>query len=147
MGVGRGATVNLPLPAGCGDPEYLAAIDRVVLPAVRRFAPGALLVSIGYDAHWADPLAQMRLSIAGYVQIVERLAALADEVCDGRLALVLEGGYSLEALAHGVLATARALRGEPWVDPLGGPPDHLGAAPTIEPILAAARELHGLASG
>jgi acetoin utilization deacetylase AcuC-like enzyme len=144
-GAGRGATVNLPLPAGCGDGEYRLAIERVIAPALRRFGPEQILVSLGFDAHWADPLAQMRLSIEGYVRIVERLAALADELCAGRLALVLEGGYSLEALGYGTLAVARALRGDLWDDPLGAPP---GATPTdgqgIAPILDAARQIHGL---
>jgi acetoin utilization deacetylase AcuC-like enzyme len=144
-GAGAGATVNLPRPAGCGDGEYRLAVESVVAPALRRFRPEAILVSIGFDAHWADPLAQMRLSIEGYVQTVERLAALADELCDGRLALVLEGGYSLEALAYGTLAVARALRGDLWSDPLGlapGSPPTDGAA--IAPILEAARQLHRL---
>jgi acetoin utilization deacetylase AcuC-like enzyme len=145
VGAGIGATLNMPLPAGCGDPEYLAAIDRVVAPKVRAHRPELMLVSIGYDAHWADPLAQMRLSIAGYVAIVERLVALADELCDGRIALMLEGGYSLEALGHGVVATARSLLGDPWQDPLGPPPgparDHVA---TLGPLLDAARQIHGL---
>ena len=145
VGAGIGATLNMPLPAGCGDPEYLAAIDGVVAPKVRAHRPELMLVSLGYDAHWADPLAQMRLSIAGYVAIVERLVALADELCDGRIALVLEGGYSLEALGHGVVATARSLLGDPWHDPLGPPPgpqrDHVA---TLGPLLDAARQIHGL---
>jgi acetoin utilization deacetylase AcuC-like enzyme len=144
-GAGRGTTVNLPLPAGCGDGEYRLALERVIAPALRRFGPDLILVSLGFDAHWADPLAQMRLSIEGYVRTAERLAALADELCAGRLALVLEGGYSLEALGYATLAVARALRGDLWDDPLGAPP---GAAPTdgqgIAPILDAARQIHGL---
>jgi acetoin utilization deacetylase AcuC-like enzyme len=144
-GAGRGATVNLPLPAGCGDAEYRLALERVIEPALRRFGPELILVSLGLDAHWADPLAQMRLSIAGYVQVVERLTALADELSGGRLALVLEGGYSLEALAYGTLAIARALRGDGWDDPLGDPP---GTVPSsgqgIAPILDAARQIHEL---
>jgi acetoin utilization deacetylase AcuC-like enzyme len=148
VGAGRGATVNLPLPAGCGDAEYGLAVERVIGPALRRFAPELILMSVGFDAHWADPLAQMRLSIAGYVQIVERLAALADELSGGRLALVLEGGYSLEALAYGTLAVARALRGDVWDDPLGDPPGAvLSDGQRIAPILEAARQIHGLEDG
>lgn len=144
-GPGRGATVNVPLPGGCGDAEYLAALDRVVLPALRAYQPEVLLVSIGYDAHWSDPLAQMRVTVSGYVAIVERLAAVADEVAGGRIALVLEGGYDLDALSSGVAATALALRGEPWQDhigpPPGGQPNHVEA---IAPILDMARSIHGL---
>jgi acetoin utilization deacetylase AcuC-like enzyme len=142
-GAGRGATLNLPLPAGCGDAEYLAALDRAVVPKLERFRPELLLISLGFDAHWADPLAMMQVSIGGYVAMVERLASLADALCQGRLALVLEGGYNLEALAYGVLALGRALRGEPWSDPFGPAPTRPPLA-NVDRILELTRELHGL---
>lgn len=142
-GDGKGTTINLPLPPGCGDDAYLAVLESVVLPALRRFRPELVLVSLGYDAHWADPLAQMQLTIGGYVAMVERLAAAADELCRGRLALVLEGGYDLDVLGHGVLATVRALRGEPWSDPVGAAPHQLPPQ-TVDPIVARARRLHRL---
>ena len=142
-GEGAGATVNLPLPEGCGDAEYLAAIDQVVLPALRRYRPELLLVSLGFDAHWADPLASMQLTIAGYVAVMERLAAAADELCAGRLAVVLEGGYDLNALGWGTVAVCRALRGEPWQDPLGASP-YAGHGLDVSPILDRARQIHGL---
>jgi acetoin utilization deacetylase AcuC-like enzyme len=142
-GAGRGATLNLPLPAGSGDGEYLAGIDRAVVPKLERFRPELLLVSLGFDAHWADPLAMMQVTIAGYVAMVERLAAFADVLCSGRLALVLEGGYNLEALAYGVLAVSRALRGGPWEDPIGKAPTRPPVG-DVERIFATARALHGI---
>jgi acetoin utilization deacetylase AcuC-like enzyme len=142
-GDGLGATVNVPLPAGCGDAEYLAALDQVAVPALRRYRPEMLLVSLGFDGHWADPLANMQLTIGGYVALIERLAATADELCGGRLALVLEGGYDLNALGWGVVAVCRALRGEPWQDPIG-PSPYPGRGLDVGPILARAREIHGL---
>ncbi|HZR00720.1 MAG TPA: histone deacetylase [Chloroflexota bacterium] len=142
-GPGAGATANLPLPAGCGDADYLACLDEVVLPLLRRHAPELLLASVGFDAHWADPLANEQLTIGGYVAIVQRLAAAADELCGGRLALVLEGGYSLEALAYGVLAVCQALRGDAWEDPLGASP-YAARGPRVGPIVARARVIHGL---
>ena len=138
-GAGRGATLNLPLPAGCGDAEYLAAVERAVLPKLERFKPELLLLSLGFDAHWADPLAMMQVTIGGYVAMVERLAA----VVDGRLGLVLEGGYNLEALAYGVLAVSRSLRGEPWEDPIGPAPTRPPVG-DVERVFATARALHGL---
>jgi acetoin utilization deacetylase AcuC-like enzyme len=140
---GRGATLNIPLPAGCGDAEYQAALNRVIVPKLERFRPELLLLSLGFDAHWADPLAMMQLSIGGYVAMVERLASLADAFCQGHLALVLEGGYNLEALAYGVLAVGRGLRGEPWADPIGPAPTRPPVA-NVDRILDLTRELHGL---
>ena len=86
-------TVNVPLPAGSGDAEYLDAFSRVVEPAVKRFEPELVLVSAGFDAHIADPLADMRVSEDGFRELARRCRALSD-----RVAAVLEGGYELETL-------------------------------------------------
>ncbi len=85
-GAGVGATLNVPLPAGCGNPEYDAAFQELILPALRRFQPHLILVSAGYDAHWADPVdgAEMRLSCAGYASLIREVKAVADELCEGR---------------------------------------------------------------
>lgn len=99
---GRGYTVNLPLPATFGDPEYLSAFDRVILPIGRQFKPDFLLVSAGFDCHFRDPLADMRVTEAGFAAMARRLKRLAAECCQGRMALVLEGGYDLQALASSV---------------------------------------------
>jgi acetoin utilization deacetylase AcuC-like enzyme len=108
----RGATVNVPLPAGSGDAEYAAAFDEVFVPALRGFRPDLILVSAGFDAHEADPLAEMRVSEAGYRRMAAVLRAAADEVCQGRLACVLEGGYDLAALAGSAAATFEVLAAE-----------------------------------
>ena len=96
---GSGFTVNLPLPATFGDPEYMSAFDRVVLPVGRQFRPDFLLVSAGFDCHFRDPLADMRVTEQGFVAMARRLKRLATECCQGRMALALEGGYDLQALA------------------------------------------------
>lgn len=93
-GAGQGFTINIPLPPGTGNAGYLAALDRVVLPAIRRFGPELILISAGQDASGVDPLARMAVSSDGFRQMAARLAALADEVCDGRLVACHEGGYS-----------------------------------------------------
>ena len=108
---GYGATLNLPLPYRTGDMGFTQLFDQVLLPALRRFEPQMLLVSAGYDAHWDDPLGPLSLSIAGYAALTERLVALAGELCGGKIALVLEGGYSLEHVAFANLAIAEALAG------------------------------------
>lgn len=120
-GAGKGTTLNLPLPAGVGDETFARLYEDVVARAVRRFEPQLILVSAGYDCHWADPLAPMRMSIAGYTRLAKLVYDVADEVCGGRLVLALEGGYSLEALAGGVVAALQVLQGHPELaaDPLG----------------------------
>jgi acetoin utilization deacetylase AcuC-like enzyme len=86
-------TVNVPLPAGCGDEEYARAFDEIVEPAVVAFAPDLLVVSAGFDAHSADPIASMRVSADGFREMARRCAGLAP-----RVAAVLEGGYNLTTL-------------------------------------------------
>ena len=141
-GAGEGTNVNLPLPAGCGDDEYRAAFERVVEPLVRRFRPQLILVSCGFDAHFADPLAGMALSVAGYGELASRLQALTEELCDGRLVFVLEGGYDLTAVSWGVRHVLEVLLGEtPTPDPLGTPAER---GPDIDALLAEVRGLHGL---
>jgi acetoin utilization deacetylase AcuC-like enzyme len=86
-------TVNVPLPAGCGDAEYARAFEEIVQPEVQRFQPDLVLVSAGFDAHEDDPLADMRLTEDGFRQLASQSAALGLHV-----AAVLEGGYNLETL-------------------------------------------------
>jgi acetoin utilization deacetylase AcuC-like enzyme len=92
-------TLNVPMSAGSGDEEYLHAFDHTVAPAVERFDPEVVLVSAGFDAHEADPLASMRITREGFAELARRCAGLAP-----RLAAVLEGGYNLETLPGLVLA-------------------------------------------
>jgi acetoin utilization deacetylase AcuC-like enzyme len=89
----RETTLNIPLDAGSGDAEYLQAFAEIVTPAVESFAPDLVLVSAGFDAHEADPLAQMRVTTQGFRELSERSAALAP-----RFAAVLEGGYNVATL-------------------------------------------------
>lgn len=110
-GAGRGFTVNLPMPAGSGDAEYEQVFARVVVPIAIEFAPELVLVSAGFDAHAADPLAGMRMSANGFARITAMLRDLATAVCGGRLVLVLEGGYDLDALTDSVGAVLDVLLG------------------------------------
>jgi acetoin utilization deacetylase AcuC-like enzyme len=119
-GEGEGTTVNFPMAAGWGDEEYLRGFDEVLVPVVRRFQPQLILVSAGFDAHWADQLAMMRVSITGFAQMAMILKKLAAELCQGRLVFTLEGGYNLRVVACSVKATFHVLLGNPEIDdPLG----------------------------
>jgi acetoin utilization deacetylase AcuC-like enzyme len=108
-GDGRGATVNVGLPAGCGDSDLLAVFDRVFVPALMHFRPDLVLVSAGFDAHRADPLAGLRVTEAGYRAMAERLCSVADQVAGGRLVALLEGGYDLGALSRSLVAVLEQL--------------------------------------
>jgi acetoin utilization deacetylase AcuC-like enzyme len=92
-GEGNDTTVNLPLPAGSRNEDYVRAFDEIVEPAVRGFEPNLLIVSAGFDAHVDDPLAMMEVTGAGFRELARRCTGLAP-----RVAAVLEGGYNLETL-------------------------------------------------
>ncbi len=141
---GVGTTLNLPMPAGCGDTEYMRVWEEVIDPAVRRFAPDFILVSAGFDAHWADPLAMMQLTVSGYLRIVWNIIRLARDCCRRHLVLTLEGGYHNEALAYGVDSTFRGLLGVELVPDAIGPPRHPRPYPDVSDLITRARKIHGL---
>ncbi len=142
-GLGTGYTMNIPMPMGAGDTAYLRAFDLLVVPFARRFQPQLILVSSGYDAHWQDPLAQMALTLNGYAQLARRARLLAEELCQGRLVVLLEGGYHLTAVSYGVLNTVRALMGQEDAveDPLGPAP---GRETEVENMIAHLQRIHRL---
>ncbi len=110
VGEGEGATLNLPMPPGTGDREWIAAVEAVVLPAFDAFAPDALLISAGFDAHRLDPLAACTMSGEGYAELTRLACAFAAERAGGRVVSVLEGGYHLEALADSARRHVEVLR-------------------------------------
>jgi acetoin utilization deacetylase AcuC-like enzyme len=118
-GDGTGYTVNLPLEVGATDADFDLVYREAVIPALERFAPELMLVSAGFDAHELDPLAGMRMTSAGYGQLTARLLAAADQLCEGRIVFVTEGGYDTGALAaccQGVIDLASAASVERPID-------------------------------
>jgi acetoin utilization deacetylase AcuC-like enzyme len=105
QGDGAGFTLNIPLEVGATDADYWRVYDGIVGPAVERYAPDLLIVSAGYDAHEHDPLAGMRVTTDGYAALISRLRLAAEHCCGGRIALVTEGGYHLQALGACLNAT------------------------------------------
>ena len=110
-GRGRGATLNCPMPAGAGDTEYERAFTERILPKVNAFAPQAVILSAGFDAHAADPLAQIRLSTNFFAWMTERMMEVAERHAGGRLISILEGGYNTEVLPLCVAAHLELLSG------------------------------------
>ena len=121
-GDGAGTTINVPLPAGSGRAAYLDAFDRVVRPALDRFAPDFVLVASGLDASMCDPLGRMNLTSECFAALTDRVLAAAGELCDGRLVLCHEGGYSSAYVPYCGLAIVERLAGvsvevaDPWLD-------------------------------
>ena len=142
-GPGRGYTINVPLPAGSGDASYRTIFDRIVWPAAERFDPQLILVSVGFDAYWADPLAAMRLTLNGYSHLAAEVIRMAERFCAGNVVFALEGGYNMDALRYGAANLARLLLGEPPTDPPGASPPPL-PEPDITALTARLRRLHGL---
>ncbi len=139
-GPGHGHTINVPFPPGAGDYWYLKAFEQLIWPKANEFQPDVILVSAGFDAHWIDPLASARLTLTGYSLVVRELIAMANDLCGGKIMIVLEGGYQLTALSHGVLNTIYRLTGQDKLsDPLG-PSPHAEQDMTI--VLDNIRSLH-----
>lgn len=115
---GEGFTINLPLPSGFDDAGYVALFERIVLPIAEQYQPQLVLVSAGFDAHQDDPLAQMAMTEIGFAQLCVMMRDLAHRTCEGRLALILEGGYDLGALARSVRACVEVLAGTTRAPPV-----------------------------
>ena len=105
------ASLNVPLPDGCGDDAYRLALERAVLPALHRHEPELILLSAGQDAAAADPLGRMALTTSGYRVMADLLLEASDSLCAGRLVAFQEGGYSLEHNAATTLAIIETLAG------------------------------------
>ncbi len=93
-GKAEGTNINVPLPPGAGHTTYLNAMDRIVIPALERFAPDVIIVACGYDAAAIDPLSRMLATAGTFRQLTARIKVAAEDLCDGKLVLVHEGGYS-----------------------------------------------------
>lgn len=138
-GPGDGFTANLPLPPATGDDGYQSAMNEIILPLLARFEPEMILVSLGFDPHWRDPLGHLLLTAAGYGNLVKSLVDWADLHCQSRIALVMEGGYDAASVAACALASAAALLGEPFVDPVGPSPRPPGKS--WQSIVARAKDI------
>jgi acetoin utilization deacetylase AcuC-like enzyme len=108
----RKRMVNVPLPAFAGDQAFEQIAERIFLPFMQSFRPQMLLVSVGFDAYWNDPLTSLGLSTAGYLMLAKKVSALAEEYCNGKIVFVLEGGYDPVNIAHGSNGVFMVLTGK-----------------------------------
>ena len=138
VGAGEGFTLNVPLPAGCTDAEYLQVFQDIVVPAAEKFQPDWILVSAGFDPHRRDPLGGMNVTEEGFGAMARLLLALANRFADGRIAFLLEGGYDLAGLRDSVAAVLAAMQAQ--VPPPAG---HLPLAESrIEPVIRRILQVH-----
>jgi acetoin utilization deacetylase AcuC-like enzyme len=97
---GEGFTLNIPFPHASGDSSFELAFKELIKPIVSQYKPQMILISLGSDAHYKDPIASLSLSSRGYLWLAEQSIKMAGELCSGRISFMLEGGYHLEALAE-----------------------------------------------
>jgi acetoin utilization deacetylase AcuC-like enzyme len=140
----QGTAINIPLPAGCRDREYKQVFEEIIIPSCRRFKPELILVSSGYDGHWADEQSNMRLTLDGYYYITRTIKALADELCGGKCVYCLEGGYNLKVLSNAINFTFNLWLGEKYNDDPFGPPPHDIEPHGVDDIIAEVKRRHGL---
>ncbi|MEF8782670.1 MAG: histone deacetylase [Haloarculaceae archaeon] len=128
-GVGDGGetTLNIPFPPATTQAGYLAALDKLIGPALEGFDPDLFLVSAGFDAHEHDPISRMRVSTEGYGHLTDRVRSIADD-CDAALGFVLEGGYGLDTLSESVRMVNEVFDG---YQPAGGDGEVRGSAQGI----------------
>ncbi len=110
-GKGEGFTLNAPFPAGFGDAEYLSVYDRIIKPVALEYQPELVLVSAGFDPYIKDPLGEMKVTGVGFAALAALVRDIAEQTCQGRVLLTLEGGYSPEGLRDGTRAVLQTLQG------------------------------------
>jgi acetoin utilization deacetylase AcuC-like enzyme len=142
-GAGSGFSVNVPLLPGWGDEVMRRIFADLLVPIARRFHPELILVSAGYDPSWTDRLGSMLVTTQGFFDLTRTLVQLSDELCGGRLVMTLEGGYGLDGLAYGVVASFAAMLGDDSTVDLVGPARH-AEKPFDRQYLDQLLALHGL---
>ncbi len=103
-GNARGTTLNVPMPSGSGDDDYVTVFEDVLMPALKDFAPEFILISAGFDAHHRDELATIALTADGFATLTDLVLELAAETASGKVVSALEGGYDLQGLSESVVA-------------------------------------------
>lgn len=112
VGPGLGLTLNVPMPAGADDNDYVRVFEQSLADAVQDFKPELIMISAGFDAHTKDPLAGMKLTSEGFGRLTKLVMQMADAFANGRIVSVLEGGYHPEALSDSVVSHVSTLLGK-----------------------------------
>ncbi len=115
-GPGEGRTINIPLPGGFGDNEYVALYKTILEPVAKEFMPELILVCAGFDIHKDDPLGAMKVTPQGFAGLARVMLDMADACSSGKVVFCLEGGYNPDALAESVEAILREMAGKTHAD-------------------------------
>lgn len=110
-GAGEGYTINLPIPKGYGDAEYVSIFESLLVPVAEQFAPELILVSAGFDTHRDDPMGGMQMTAQGFAGMTASIKKIADKACNGNIVMSLEGGYNCDALSESVKAVLKEMAG------------------------------------
>jgi len=137
----RKRIINMPLPSYAGDSCFARIEEALVRPALGAFRPQLLLVSVGFDAHWNDPITSLGLSTQGFFRFSRALVELASEFCGGKVVFVLEGGYDAQNVSNGGEAVFRALGGAKDAPPIADASPY--PEPDLEARLEEVRREHG----
>jgi acetoin utilization deacetylase AcuC-like enzyme len=132
--------VNVPLPARAGDKVYEQIAEKIFVPFVASFKPQMIFISVGFDAHWNDPITMLGLTTAGYFMLAKKVIALAEEYCEGKIVFVLEGGYDPMNVANGAEAVFVAATGHREFEANDPNPYE---EPDCEPRIEEVRKWHG----
>jgi len=144
-GNGEGCNLNIPLPPGSGHETYLSAIDTIVVPALERFNPDLIVIASGLDASGLDPLGRMMLHSGSYREMTARMVAVADRLCNGRLVVVHEGGYSEYYVPFCGQAILETLSGRSTAVEAPDMEMHLGWQPSPRVVAFHAELIHEMA--
>lgn len=140
-GEGIGYKVNVPFPFRTGDAMYQRAFDEIVAPISGQFEPQFILVSVGFDGHYADPVGMLSLSMKGYEEIAVKIMNLAGQLCDGRLVATLEGGYSLNFLGKMATAVIAKMANASYAIMDNGPPANPKVVRKAEQVLSSVKKV------
>ncbi len=140
---GAGSTVNIPFYGPAMDKHLLAAHEAVIIPAMHKYRPEMIFISAGYDGHHTDPLTRLAFTTDAWYNAVKLTLEAAAELCEGRVCVILEGGYALEPAAHGVENTILAMMNRPLQTPEPDPPQvHPTAAAAVDKALEQVIAIH-----
>ncbi|MEE8632519.1 MAG: histone deacetylase [Candidatus Bathyarchaeia archaeon] len=132
---GLGYTINIPFPLRTGDDAYLKAMHEIVIPVTSEFAPQFILLSVGYDGYFRDPVGRLNLSFQIYPLIFRKMLDLASATCEDKLVAVLEGGYCVPRLGKLVLSTILTMAGSSLQRTVDSRPVDLAAEKRAEKIV------------
>jgi acetoin utilization deacetylase AcuC-like enzyme len=141
-GTGAGYTVNVPLQGGQGDADYLKIFQEIILPIALEYQPQFVLISAGYDPYYLDPLGAMRVTPDGFAAMTRQLMDCAQKCCEGKLLVVLEGGYHLDGITESAKKTLLALIQAPEISPNGHAAGAAECSPQTNQIIRTVKKIH-----